>query len=109
MSNRYDLEDRLLKMEGGDELVNMLHDALDDAEEEGYDTGYDDGCEESDEMLDKDKLEGHLAKALQERYEYLKRGGEWQRELLPNDEFASPADNYAAGFLDAMRLLKVKP
>lgn len=47
--------------------------------------------------------------ALQERYEYLKRGGEWQRELLPNDEFASPADNYAAGFLDAMRLLKVKP
>lgn len=78
-------------------------DAFEKALEEEYDEATHDAWVEHDEQPQP------KAKELQARYQYLKHGGEWQRDLLPSDEFASPADNYAAGFLDAMRTIGVKP
>ncbi len=75
--------------------------------DKAYDDGFDDGCAESAEMLDKDKLDSQLADELKRRYEYLKRGGRWQ--IDPDIGDYEHAEDYVRGFLDAMRVLGVKP
>lgn len=85
-----------------DAFEAVIEEAKEAGEEEGYNLCIKDSYREG-ELSEKSK------DLLVTRYHYLRHGGEWQRDLLPSDEFASPADNYAAGYLDAMRTIGVKP
>ena len=73
-----------------------LDDAFEDVVEESYERGYEDGYKErggEPSTFDFSELRG--------RYEYLRAGGEWDRDEQPNA--------YLAGFEDAMKTLGVKP
>lgn len=85
---------------------NELETALEGALEEAYDEGV---AEAHEEYL-ANGLSEKSVKEIQARYEYLKHGGEWQRDLVPvavNRD--NKAENYLAGFLDAMNTIGVKP
>ena len=87
-------------------VANYELDALFEATlEEAYDEGYDDGTSEAHEEHKKDPVP--QADELRARYHYLKYGGEW--DLIDYGHATTKAENYIAGFEDAMRILGVKP
>jgi hypothetical protein len=96
----FEFEKKLLALEGGDELVSefneIVAEAEEEAEEEGYNLGLKDAYKEGDLSEEKEDK-------LRERFHYLRLGGVWDKV----DDTTAPND-YARGFLDAMKTIGVK-
>jgi hypothetical protein len=72
-----------------------------DDEQAAYDDGYDDGVEDQRERAEHEADQSVALEAIQARYEYLRKSGQWQRETT--------GDLYVRGFEDAMKVLGLLP
>jgi hypothetical protein len=92
-------QDALTKWLDTNTVNNRASNLVDEALEEAESRGFDAAVLESMHMPSTPPQ----VEALKTRYHYLKHGGEWD---VPD---VSEPDQYAAGFLDAMKTLGVMP
>ena len=97
MTKQEALEDYIAR-EFGEVQAMRLNELIDAALDEAAQVEYDAAIREMDEDLE---VGVGAQKSLKDRYNYLKLGGKWDR--------LESADDYLAGFEDAMKTLGVDP